>query len=177
MCEYKESSSLNIEHFKPHRGDMKLKFKWQNLFLSCGHCNNIKMDKYENILDFTNSDHDVENWIKYYADTFPKTKVKISALNDDQLVNKTVELLNKIYNGATHQKEVEGKNIVRKLKKELIQFQNNLWQYEEAIDEDEKDYYKRRIKKQIHVSSSFTAFKRWIIKDIELLYDEFKEFI
>lgn len=177
ICENKEPSSLNIEHFKPHRGNEELKFKWNNLFLACAHCNNIKSDKYDNILDCTNPEHDVEKWIKYYADTFPRTKVEITSLKDEEIVNNTVELLNKVYNGTTYQKEVEGENIVKKLKKELIKFQTNLWEYDEAVDKEEKDYYIRKIKKQLHFSSSFTSFKRWIIRDTKVLYDEFKQFI
>lgn len=115
ICENKEPSSLNIEHFEPHRGDEDLKFKWENLFLSCAHCNNIKMDKYDNILDCTNLKHEVEKWIKYYADAFPRTQVHITALKDEEIVNNTVELLCNVYNGITHQKEVESDNIVKKL--------------------------------------------------------------
>lgn len=177
ICENKEPSSLNIEHFKPHRGDKDLKFKWENLFLSCAHCNNIKMDKYDNILDCTNLEHEVGNWIKYYTDAFPRTQVHITALKDEEIVNNTVELLRNVYNGTTHQKEVEGDNIVKKLKKELIEFQSNIWEYDEAVDEEDKAYYKRKIKKQIHLSSGFVAFKRWIIKDTEFLFNDFKEFI
>lgn len=32
ICEYKEPVSINIEHFRPHKGDKNLKFDWNNLF-------------------------------------------------------------------------------------------------------------------------------------------------
>lgn len=177
ICENKEPSSLNIEHFKPHKGDKELKFSWDNLYLSCAHCNNIKLGKYENILDCANSEHDVENWIKYYVNPFPRTEVEITSLKEDEIVENTVELLRNVYNGTTHQKEVEGKNIVKKLKDEMMSFQKSLWGYEEAVYEEEKQHYLREIKKHLHKSSNFTSFKRWVIKDIKDLKEEFKQYI
>ena len=32
ICENKEPITINIEHFRPHKGDKKLKFDWNNLF-------------------------------------------------------------------------------------------------------------------------------------------------
>src|ERR1700709_1938149 len=67
ICEVKEPHSINVEHFKPHRGDKDLKFDWNNLFYCCGHCNNSKCDKaeYDEILDCTNEDDNVDTKIKY----------------------------------------------------------------------------------------------------------------
>ena len=31
LCEQKELTSINIEHFVAHRGDVDLKFNWDNL--------------------------------------------------------------------------------------------------------------------------------------------------
>ncbi len=53
ICEYKEPESINVEHFIPHEGDKDLKFDWNNLFWSCSHCNNTKLNNYDNILNCT----------------------------------------------------------------------------------------------------------------------------
>lgn len=54
ICENKEATSYQIEHLIPHRNkNVELKYDWNNLFWSCAHCNNIKSDKYELILDCT----------------------------------------------------------------------------------------------------------------------------
>lgn len=53
ICENKEATSYQIEHLIPHRSDRKLKYDWNNLFWVCAHCNNIKSDKYEPILNCT----------------------------------------------------------------------------------------------------------------------------
>lgn len=46
ICENKDSiSSYQIEHLKPHRGNLELKYDWNNLFWSCAHCNNLKNAK------------------------------------------------------------------------------------------------------------------------------------
>jgi len=53
ICEDKPTT-INVEHIIPHRGDPELQFDWNNLFLACGHCNNIKGEKYDEILDQRN---------------------------------------------------------------------------------------------------------------------------
>ena len=53
ICENKKATAYQIEHLIPHRDNRKLKYDWENLFWSCAHCNNIKSDKYEPILDCT----------------------------------------------------------------------------------------------------------------------------
>ena len=51
LCEQKGLSDLQIEHLIPHRQNRDVMFDWNNLFLSCAHCNNIKNDKYTPILE------------------------------------------------------------------------------------------------------------------------------
>lgn len=52
ICEDKPTT-INVEHIVPHRSDPALKFDWGNLLIACGHCNNIKLAKYDDILDPT----------------------------------------------------------------------------------------------------------------------------
>ena len=49
---------LPVEHLIPHKGNKDLEFEWNNLFLACPHCNNIKRDKYTPILDCCKVDVD-----------------------------------------------------------------------------------------------------------------------
>lgn len=55
ICEIKPLSDPQVEHLKPHKGGRypERKFDWDNIFLSCPHCNNIKsQDKYDdNVID------------------------------------------------------------------------------------------------------------------------------
>jgi hypothetical protein len=179
ICEYKKPTTLNVEHFIPHKEDKELKFKWENLFLSCSHCNNIKGEKYDNILNPINDDEDVENFIKYEMPMFPKSKVKIIAVNTSEKTLQTVNLLNDVYNGTTPLKSIESEYIREALLRELLDFQDALLTYynDENDDEDEKVLSKKRIIKHINKKSAFTAFKRWIVKENEILYEDFREFI
>ena len=53
ICEIDELQSVEVEHLYPHGGDKDKEFSWDNLFLSCAHCNSVKNQrKYHNaVLD------------------------------------------------------------------------------------------------------------------------------
>ncbi|MGF3104076.1 HNH endonuclease [Rossellomorea sp. DUT-2] len=174
LCEYKAPTTVNVEHFIPHRNDRKLMFKWENLFYACGHCNNLKSDKFDNIIDCTNYSERVEERIYLKMDPYPFKEVEVKELDDDEKTISTVKLLNLIYNGSTPLKTVEAENIRKNLLKEIIEFQKLLVKYS-ALDEDddELDSIKLSIHRHLKDSSAFTAFKRWIIKDIPHLRKEF----
>lgn len=183
LCENKEPHNIEVDHFLPHRGDKDLKFDWDNLFLSCGHCNNTKGCKFDNILNCTNPEHDVENWIKYEVKPFPDEKVKITALRDDELVNNTVQLLVEIFNGTTPLKVIESSNIRKTLLKDILDFQKQLRKYVECDkkniedkSDEEREKYSRRIKKHLTGSSAFTAFKRWIVKENPVFREIFERY-
>lgn len=179
ICEQKNITNINVEHFKPHRGgsDRELMFDWNNLYYACGHCNNLKLAKYDDILDPGNLDDDVENLIHYGMLTLHKrAKVKIVGCVDNEKVNSTVELLNYVYNGKTAIKDAEAINIKHDLVKVLLDFTIWLNDYDDELEDDEREDLKRNIRKGLNVKSAFTAFKRQIIKDTDYLYNEFKEY-
>lgn len=180
ICEQKNIKSINIEHFKPHKGSNKeLMFDWNNLYYACGHCNNLKLAKYDNILDPGNPEEDVEESIHYGMPILHKrAQVEITACIDNEKAHNTVELLNYVYNGKTAIKDIEAVNIKNDLVKELVQFTSWLREYDDdELEEDEKDCLKRNIRKGLNAKSAFTAFKRQIVKDTNYLYEEFKDYI
>jgi len=161
LCEEKEISGINVEHLKPHKGDIDKKFQWENLFLVCPHCNNTKLGNEDEILDCTNPSHKVYEWIEYNFTSFPKTKVELKVINNIDIVNNTVTLLDKIYNGSTVNKKFEADNIKKKIMREIQSFENLIFEYvynskEELVEE---------IKEKLSRKSAFSAFKRWIIKN------------
>lgn len=177
LCEWKEPPSINVEHFVPHRGDKNLKFDWNNLFWACYHCNNTKLEKFDNILNCTNPEHDVENWLKYEMKPFPFEKVSITPLKEDEIVGNTARLLLEIYNGTTTLKSIEAENIRKALLKNILDFQNQLLGYAKyAEDDEEKDYYLKKIKEHLRKSSAFAAFKRWIIKENPALRKDLEQY-
>jgi len=175
ICEYKEPESINIEHFKPHKGDKELKFSWENLFFACAHCNSIKLASYDNILDCTKENDNVDIDLKYTFKPFPFEKVKIEALKDTEKVKTTKNLLIAVYNGTTKLKKLESANLRNSLLEEIMKFQRLLKEYFEISEDDNdgREYFRIKIRNELGITSNFTAFKRWIIWDNEKLNDEF----
>lgn len=77
LCEDNELTSIQIEHFEPHRHNLSKKYDWKNLFYSCGHCNNIKGAGFWPLLNCTDADDKVWESIEIRFITFPKTTVEI----------------------------------------------------------------------------------------------------
>lgn len=177
ICEFKEPVTINVEHFRPHRGNVELKFGWNNLFWSCGHCNNIKSDNYEDLINCTDLDEDIENRVKIYIKPFPKEKVIIEALDDNPSTISTTELLNDIYNGTTKLKTIEASNLRNSILLEIKDFQKYLFLYfEDGFTADDKILFLANIKKHLSKSSNFTAFKRTIIRENEVMKNEFEQY-
>jgi len=178
LCENKAPTTINVEHFQSHQGDKDLMFDWYNLFYCCAHCNNIKLALYDYILNCTDPNDRVDEWIHYEMKPFPQEKVKLKVLHDDERVRNTIELLLKIYNGHTILKTIEAANIRQKLLEEIRDFQDWLVKYyREGLEESDKKEIKREIKLSLSPHASFTAFKKWIIRENEMLYKAFSEFI
>lgn len=180
ICEYKHPTSINVEHFKPHKGNKDLKFDWNNLFLACSHCNNTKLAKpeFDDILDCTDPNDRVEEWIHYEMRPFPMEKVIITAEKNDQRVAGTARLLDSVYNGHTPLKLLESVNLRKSLLSDLLDFQNCLLGYfDDDSEEAEKRSYLQKLKRHLKNQSAFCAFKRWIVRDNPYYFNEFSEFI
>lgn len=176
ICENKEIISYQIEHLIPYRGNKELKYDWNNLFLSCAHCNNIKLDKYVPIIDCTKEN--VEEYIAFRKKGYFGTEEELvfEKLDSRKETINTVKLLEEVYYGFTPQKKMESKILRRTLRKELSQFKEYVREYQEAED-DEKEDLKYLIKKQLEDSSPFAAFKRWLIRDNKEAYSELLPYI
>lgn len=170
LCENKEITSYQIEHLHPHRGDLNLKYDWNNLFLACAHCNNTKLDKYEPILDCTKEcvDERIAFRKKGYFGTEEELLFEILDCREETI--NTQRLLQEIYYGSTPQKKMEAKILRRNLRKELSRFKEYVREYQEAEDEIEKEDMKCLLKLQLADSSAFAAFKRWLIRDNKEAY-------
>lgn len=176
ICENKEATSYQIEHLVPHHGNIELKYDWNNLFWSCAHCNNLKSDKYEPILDCTKEP--VEKLIAFRKIGYfgSDEKLEFIALERNQAVENTIYLLEDVYYGTTPQKNMEARIIRRILRKELAKFKEYVREYQEAEDEEEKEDIGFLLKRELKDSSAFTAFKRWLIWDNER-YSELEKYI
>lgn len=176
ICENKQITSYQIEHLYPHHGNMDLKYNWENLFLSCAHCNNTKLDKYDPILDCTKEN--VEKRIAFRKRGYFGTEEELifEALDADEETINTQKLLQEVYYGATPQKKIEAKILRRTLRKELSEFKEYVREYQEAEGEEREDL-RYLLKQQLGDSSPFAAFKRWLIKDNKETYPELLAYI
>ncbi len=175
ICEYKEPTSINVEHFNPHKGDKQLKFDWNNLFWSCSHCNNTKLANYENILNCTDATHNIGDKLQYDFNPFPCEKVSIKALDLSPETEQTRNLLMAVYNGTTDLKTIESANLRNKLLEEIMKFQSDLLNYfKDTNTAEDKEYFLILVRGHISRGSNFTAFKRRIIFRNETLRQEFE---
>ena len=179
LCEDKTATSINVEHFIAHKGDKNLKFDWANLFYACGHCNNIKLAKYNSLLNCT-TDADIEAKIRYDIKSFPKELPQIFAIDNAANTYQTVSLLLAIFNGTTPLKKLESANLRDKLIKEVHNFQSILIQYFDYTDAElteEANALLPRIKLHIGKTANFASFKRWIIRNNDALLAEFGQYL
>lgn len=177
ICGYSEPATINVEHFRPHRNDKELRFRWENLFWSCGHCNNTKSDNYDDIIDCTDPRENVESRIKITMKPYPKEVVKIEALDGNLSTISTVELLQAVFNGTTKLKTIEASNLRNKVLQDIKEFQKYLLDYyNDGFDEEEKNYFLTHIKRHLKKSSNFTSFKRWIIRENEVMRADLEQY-
>lgn len=172
ICENKKATSYQIEHLIPYKGNIDLKYKWDNLFWVCAHCNNIKLDKYNPIIDCTKED--VETLIAFRKEGYfgEQEELVFTPLKESKEVENTIELLYDAYYGTTLQKKMEAKILRKLLRENLSMFKNYVREYYEA-EGSEKEDLELLLKRELRDSSEFTAFKRWLIYDNER-YSELK---
>lgn len=162
----KLNAGIHIEHRIPHRGNLDLKFDWNNLYLSCYHCNNLKNDKYENILDCANENDNVDNRIKHtFVVNASSSSLIVTALVNDERTENTVSLIQAVFDGTTIVKKIEAdilrKDVVKELNEMLIILQN----YDMAVSEEYKNSQINELKIILSRESAYTAIKRWYVKD------------
>lgn len=173
ICENKEATSYQIEHLAAHRGNLNLKYDWQNLFWACAHCNNTKLDRFEPILDCTKED--IEAAIAFRKKGYFGTDEELlfEPLDDREATLNTGQLLREVYYGTTPQKKIEAAILRKQLRKEIAEFKRYVRDYKEAEDEEKEDL-KCLLKRELGDASPFAAFKRWLIRDNKESYPELR---
>lgn len=159
LCEDDEQTSIQIEHFEPHKSDPIKKFDWNNLFYSCGHCNGVKGARFWPLLDCTDSADQVWESIEIRFSPFPKATVEIN-LNPTcpkQLegVN-TCQLLEKALAGK------DATSIQRdqaaKLRKKMLRVHNH---FSTAIENGNTE----AIRAAVSDAAPFAGMLRWHLKN------------
>lgn len=170
ICELKGLQDPQIEYLKPHKGNIDLKFDWNNLFWSCSHCNSIKnQQKYDgNIINCCQEDPE-----RHISCQYVNNEVDVNALDHEITSQITAELINETFNlQNTGMRVVAAAYRTKALRKEMNIFFNELQRYENnkiAIN-------KRRVVVRLKRSAAFAAFKRSYIRNNEK-YAELQEYV
>ena len=174
VCEQKEITSINVEHIVPHQGNRDLEFDWNNLCLSCAHCNNTKLARHDKILNCTVESDSVETALKYLLNSFPEVEVNIEVRQPSQKCENTKDFLDDVFNGKTPIKKLETKNIRSRLNKEFSRFIDEINTY--LLEPNPNDESQRRIRESLSRQAEFAAFKRWHIRSNQNLNRMFSQF-
>lgn len=171
LCETKRPLDINIEHFIPHEGDKSLEFSWDNLYYACSRCNNIKLNKYKNLLDCC-ANQPVWDKIKLLPSFSPVPKsLIIEAQYNDSKTVETAELLAHIYNNDnTINKKMTAKSLRINVVKTTHKLMKHMITYHDDDSTDaEKQTALEKIKVMISRDYPYSAFCRWMIKEDDAL--------
>lgn len=166
LCEDDEPISIQIEHFEPHKNDLSKKYDWYNLFYSCGHCNNLKGDRFWPLLNCTSESDRIWESVEIRFCAFPKPSVEIIAHPaTDQVIerNNTCLLLESTLAGknTTPIKKDEAAN----LRKKMLRAYNDL---NVAISNHDLE----AVRNAVSNNASFAGMLRWTLKnDFPKIFD------
>ena len=170
ICEDSVHTSPNVEHRVSHKNDPALKYDWDNLFLSCGHCNNTKLDKYDGMIDPTQIDPEEYIELSLGYDDEVRPFVIVHKIMGDIDIDITTNLLSDVYNGSkTSMKRLACINLRGKLTAELARFKKTLEEFQANPD----NVSKSAIKSELSDKSLFVAFKRKMVSNNPQLRREF----
>lgn len=174
ICEASKLTSINVEHFVSHNRDKVLKYSWDNLFWSCAHCNGLKSDKYNNLLNCTDENSNIENRLEYYIYPLEHSKIEIKALDGDPSTLQTKELIETVFNGTTKIRKIESDNLRSLLIDDLRDFINYLSKYsDKKYAAEDKEIYLMEIKAHLSPYAQFISFKKWIVRNNEFYMGQF----
>jgi uncharacterized protein (TIGR02646 family) len=173
ICEIKVQD-VQVEHLLPQKNGQYLdrKYDWDNLFLSCPHCNQVKNKKKydEGIIDCCKQDP--EEVLLFKLD---KDDVKVQCFNQDAKVKRTADLVEEVFTtrssgGLTIQSEIR----MRALQSEMSIFYTWLAKYNEH---PHNTLIRRTLLGLLKRSTEFAGFKRTYINEHKDKYEELYEMI
>lgn len=173
LCEQNELQSIEVEHLHPHHNgnDIDLKFNWNNLFLSCSHCNSVKnRTKYEiNIADCC--EIDPESLIQQELNN---GKVCVSALIDTVEANTTASLVEDCFELRNHSiREKESQNKVRSLQKTMNVLYKELDKYQSK--KTQRSF--RTLRGMLSREYKFAGFTRTYVRKHIDTYPDLAQFV
>ncbi|MGL5411054.1 MAG: HNH endonuclease [Cetobacterium sp.] len=174
ICGLKGLQDPEVEHLLPHKNGNfpERRFDWNNLYLSCGHCNNVKSKAVydEKILDCCTVDPE-ENLIFRLNDNNVEVKQKVF----NEINEKTSQLINEVFNLKNTGLRVEkSKHRIEELQKEM----NILYKFlEKYIINPNSSITLRTLKAILKKESAFSEFKRSYVRENIVHYPKLAAYI
>lgn len=168
LCERIVHTDFQIEHLRSQEYNPEYRQHWNNLFLACSYCNGKKLSFYDDIVDPTQTD--IELVIKQEID-FVSKKAVFTPLCDDQEINRTILLLQKIYNGQS---------LLRKTREELFFEQilssvNDFMQLVKMYIDNPTPDTESAVRSNLSINKPALGFKYWIVKSNPTLDSVFSQ--
>ena len=165
-----------VEHLIAHKDRPDLKYMWNNMFLACSYCNTVKNKRAFDSGVINPVEVDPEDFISLELSYELKEKVVVSVIDasdNNMLADKTVELLDMVYNNTSNRdnQKVSSATLKNKLSRQLRDFYLLVNNYK--TERNSGDYH--IIMDEISRKSEFAAFKRMIVRRDPELLDNFKE--
>ncbi|MDK2595407.1 HNH endonuclease [Pseudoalteromonas obscura] len=178
LCEEKNPLDINVEHFHPQGEYEEKAYEWNNLYMSCSRCNNIKLSKYNDLLDCCDNDVDVFKMVYIGVPvTQYSNRVEVKTDSDDPKAKTTVDLLDRIYN-SNHSinKKITGAFLRKKIHLQYTKLLNWMTIYfDEESTQSERNNALAKIGVLIEKKQPFSAAMRWCVLEDEVLNPLFKD--
>ena len=176
ICEMKEFQDIEVEHLLPHHqgADLNRKFDWDNLFLSCSYCNNIKnQSKYEGVI-INCCTEDPEEHIECIFMGDGMNEVVVRPRDEEKASLMTAQLIDETFNLVnTPTRKFASIARKEKLKSELGNFFCILRKYQSK----KSKFYFGIVKAGLRRETQFAAFKRDYIRLKKDIYPEFQKYV
>jgi len=167
ICEDSHVTHWHTDHRIPKTVNPDLEFAWENLFLCCPHCNNVKLDDFAGTID--PSKVDPENCIILsLAINDLKEVVVVTKITGGVDVDETIALLNAVYSArmlphrrVTDNQKLGCTELCNAIGKAMRDFHIKLYLYgrEPASEGAEES-----LATELTRASAFAAFKRHIVR-------------
>ena len=176
ICEINDPQDPKLEHLLQHKNGKypERKFDWNNLFLSCGHCNSVKNQKKydEGIIDCCKVDPE-----KLLTFRINENAVEIEKKEEkeDKTLDRTIELLQEVYGiDNTGMREYKSDMRFKGVLRQMNLLYDNLEQLKENPD---SKMVQRKLKVLLRRESAFAAFKRCYIEEHRDIYPGLQEYL
>ena len=175
LCELDNLQDPQVEHLLPHMNGKYLerKFDWNNLFWSCGHCNNVKNQrKYDvGIIDCCK-----ENPEELISFKLENEEVQINAWEQKNTkAILTAQLITEIFSMKnTGMRVYKSEMRFQELNREMNKLYDTL---EEMQEEPDSKLVLRKLKALLRKESKFAAFKRNYVRENQEKFPQLLQYI